>query len=46
MEGSEARTRAEQGFDMISIITDVEILAKGMSLELDAARGKEIEDEG
>ena len=31
--------RAEQGFDMVSIITDVAVLAEGMARELDAANG-------
>ena len=38
--GPEARLRAEQGFDMVSIITDVAVLGEGMARELDAANGK------
>lgn len=32
--------RAEQGFDMVSVITDVSVLGAGMARELDAAKGK------
>lgn len=32
--------RAEQGFDMVSVITDTSILGDGMARELEAAKGK------
>lgn len=38
--------RAEQGFDMISIATDVGILGDGMTTQLEVATGAKKEGEG
>lgn len=37
--GAEAKRRTEQGFDMVSIITDVNVLGDGITRELNAAKG-------
>lgn len=39
-DGNDARRRAEQGFDMISVTTDVGVIKKGMSMELKIANGE------
>ncbi|KAI0160510.1 Pyruvate/Phosphoenolpyruvate kinase-like domain-containing protein [Xylariaceae sp. FL1272] len=39
-DGAQARSRAEQGFDMVSVIPDTSVLADGMVYELDRAAGK------
>lgn len=41
--GEQARQRLEQGFDMVSIHTDVGVLAQGMTRELETATGKALE---
>ncbi|KAF2448725.1 Phosphoenolpyruvate/pyruvate domain-containing protein, partial [Karstenula rhodostoma CBS 690.94] len=38
--GVDANNRREQGFDMISVITDVGVLAEGMQRELGVAKGQ------
>ncbi|KAJ5104689.1 2,4-dihydroxyhept-2-ene-1,7-dioic acid aldolase [Penicillium alfredii] len=42
-DGVDARTRAEQGFDMISVNTDVGVLRTGMLSELKTASGQTVE---
>lgn len=37
--GAEAKRRLEQGFEMVSIITDTNILGDGIARELNAAKG-------
>lgn len=39
-DGHDAQKRAQQGFDMISVITDVGALGQVMSQQLDVAKGK------
>lgn len=39
-DGLDAQKRAQQGFDMVSIITDVGVLAQAMLQQLDVAKGK------
>ncbi|KAI1846368.1 hypothetical protein JX265_011950 [Neoarthrinium moseri] len=39
--GEQAKTRADQGFDMVSIITDVGILESGFLRELGTAKGQD-----
>lgn len=41
--GAEAKRRLDQGFEMVSIITDQNVLAEGMARELSAARGQSAE---
>ncbi|KUL91946.1 hypothetical protein ZTR_01082 [Talaromyces verruculosus] len=43
VDGADAQKRAQQGFDMVSIITDVGVLAQAMAQQLDIAKGKGIE---
>jgi 4-hydroxy-2-oxoheptanedioate aldolase len=43
VDGADAQKRARQGFDMVSIITDVGVLAQAMAQQLDIAKGKGIE---
>ncbi|KAH8697915.1 2,4-dihydroxyhept-2-ene-1,7-dioic acid aldolase [Talaromyces proteolyticus] len=38
-DGNDARARIQQGFDMVSIITDVGVLAEGMNRQLAVAAG-------
>lgn len=38
--GEDASRRREQGFDMISVITDVGVLAEGMLREIGVAKGQ------
>lgn len=38
--GEQARQRLEQGFDMVSIATDVGVIVKGMKVELGEATGQ------
>ena len=37
--GGQARDRANQGFDMISIATDVDVLAQGYAASIGSATG-------
>lgn len=37
--GAEAKRRVEQGFEMVSIITDVNVIGDGIMRELGAAKG-------
>lgn len=39
-DGNDARVRAEQGFDMISVTTDVGVIRNGMQNELKTANGE------
>ncbi|KAL4986301.1 Pyruvate/Phosphoenolpyruvate kinase-like domain-containing protein [Aspergillus falconensis] len=39
-DGTDAQNRAQQGFDMVSIVTDVGVLGSGMLRELDVASGR------
>ncbi|KAL3431189.1 Pyruvate/Phosphoenolpyruvate kinase-like domain-containing protein [Aspergillus tetrazonus] len=39
-DGADAQNRAQQGFDMVSIVTDVGVLGSGMLRELNVASGK------
>ncbi|KAL4814392.1 Pyruvate/Phosphoenolpyruvate kinase-like domain-containing protein [Aspergillus spinulosporus] len=39
-DGTDAQNRAQQGFDMVSIVTDVGVLGSGMLRELNVASGK------
>ena len=39
-DGNDARRRAEQGFDMISVTTDVGVIKNGMGHELKTANGE------
>lgn len=39
-DGHDAQKRAQQGFDMISVITDVGALGQVMAQQLDVAKGK------
>lgn len=39
-DGNDARRRAEQGFDMISVTTDVGVIKNGMHKELQIANGE------
>lgn len=41
--GAEAKRRLEQGFDMVSIITDTNILGEGITREINAAKGLDSE---
>ena len=41
-DGSDARARAEQGFDMISVNTDVGVIRSGMLNELKTANGENV----
>ncbi|KAJ4418588.1 hypothetical protein N0V82_005474 [Gnomoniopsis sp. IMI 355080] len=41
--GAEAKRRLEQGFDMVSIITDTNILGEGVTREINAAKGVDAE---
>lgn len=38
--GEQAKARAEQGFDMISVIADVNVIGDGIVRELNAAKGE------
>lgn len=42
-DGNDARTRAQQGFDMISVHTDVGVMRTAMLNELKKANGEPIE---
>jgi 4-hydroxy-2-oxoheptanedioate aldolase len=39
-DGADAQKRAEQGFEMVSVITDVGALGQVMLQQLDVAKGK------
>ncbi|KAL4780647.1 Pyruvate/Phosphoenolpyruvate kinase-like domain-containing protein [Aspergillus varians] len=39
-DGTDAQNRAEQGFDMVSVVTDVGVLGSGMLRELGVATGQ------
>lgn len=41
-DGNDARARAQQGFDMISVNTDVGVLRAGMLNELKTANGETV----
>lgn len=41
--GAEAKRRLEQGFDMVSIVTDTNILGDGIAREINAAKGLDSE---
>ncbi|KAJ5723181.1 hypothetical protein N7488_001216 [Penicillium malachiteum] len=45
-DGNDARARAEQGFDMISVITDVGVFRTGMLNELKTANGESVQGGG
>lgn len=38
-DGAQAKMRAEQGFDMVSVVTDLGGLEAGMMRQLEAAKG-------
>jgi 4-hydroxy-2-oxoheptanedioate aldolase len=38
-DGNDARIRAEQGFEMVSITTDVGVLSEGMISAMETAKG-------
>lgn len=42
--GAEAKRRMEQGFDMVSITTDVNVLGDGITREINAAQGLDSEE--
>ncbi|GLI72787.1 hypothetical protein PoHVEF18_000971 [Penicillium ochrochloron] len=42
-DGNDARNRAQQGFDMISVNTDVGVIRTGMLNELKTANGEEVQ---
>lgn len=44
--GEQARQRLEQGFDMVSIATDIGCVIAGMNKELEAAIGKDASKKG
>lgn len=44
-DGKDAQKRAAQGFDMISVATDVGVLGGGMMRELETASGSEAKAE-
>ena len=39
--GDQARVRAEQGFDMISVATDVDVLSQGFVAHMSSALGQQ-----
>lgn len=39
-DGSDAQRRIQQGFDMVSVVTDVGVLGSGMLRELGVAGGE------
>lgn len=39
-DGADAKKRTDQGFDMVSIITDVNVLGEGIARELSAAQAE------
>lgn len=43
-DGLQARTRTQQGFDMVSVTTDVGVLGTGMLRELDLAAERAIDE--
>jgi 4-hydroxy-2-oxoheptanedioate aldolase len=43
-DGAQARARAEQGFDMVSVITDQGAMGDAMVRTLTAAQGKGVEE--
>lgn len=44
-DGAQAQARAEQGFTMISVIADVNVIGDGIARELTTARGSGGKDE-
>lgn len=42
VNGEQARLRAAQGFDMISIATDVDVLAQGFAAHMTSASGSNV----
>ena len=44
--GEQARVRVEQGFDMVSIATDVDVLVQGFAAHAAAALGDNGQDTG
>lgn len=43
--GEQAKSRAEQGFTMISVIADVNVIGDGIAREMTAAKGDDGKDE-